>query len=368
MNIICNRDKLNQAVSTVSRAVSSKTTIPALEGILLRAGEDSVTLSGYDLELGITTSIPAVVKEPGELVLSAKLLGDMVRRMPSEDVSILSDEKLLTQVTSGSAQYTILGIPADEYPELPALGEAQLISIPQNLLKSMITQTIFAVSLSDSKPILTGSLFEVSENSVTVVSVDGYRMALRREALKTGQNLRFVIPGKALQEISKLLSDTEEPVSLQVSRKHIILNIGSYCVISRLLEGDFLDYNTAIPADSKMTVTVSVREFMNSIDRTALLISDRLKSPLRIKLEGGLIKISCSTTMGKAYDEFEAQGITEAMEIGFNNKYLLDALRATECDQVKLIFNGPLSPVKVVPMESDNFLFLVLPVRLKNEA
>ena len=367
MNIVCDKTKLTEAVSVVSRAVSGKSTIPALEGILLKATENKLILSGYDLEMGITTSIDAVVKQPGELVLSARLFGDMVRRMPSDDVTILSDENLVTQIIGGAAEYTIIGLNAQEYPELPSLSETVSVSLSQSMLKSMINQTLFAISVSDAKPILTGSLFEVSENEITVVSVDGYRMALRREKVKAGQSIKFVVPGKALHEIAKLLSDSEEAVTLMVSRKHIIVNIGGYAVISRLLEGDFLDYRSAIPSDDKMAVTVNVREFIQSIERTSLLISDRLKSPLRLKFEGSLIKLSCSTTMGKAYDEFTASGITDSMEIGFNSKYLLDALRASECDTVKLLMSGPRAPVKVVPLESDDFLFLVLPVRLKSE-
>lgn len=367
MHIICDKSKLTEAVSTVSRAVSSKSTLPALEGILLKASDGTITLSGYDLEMGITTSIAAEVREPGEIVLSARLFSDMVRRMPSENVTILSDEKLLTQIIGGSTEYTILGMSAQEYPEMPSLTDSVSISLSRAMLKSMITQTLFAISVSDAKPILTGSLFEISENDITVVSVDGYRMALRRESVKAGQPIKFVVPGKALHEIAKLLDDSEEAVTMMVSRKHIIINIGGYSVISRLLEGDFLDYRSAIPAEDKMAVTVSVRDFMQSIERTSLLISDRLKSPLRIKLEGSLVKISCSTTMGKAYDEFEAEGITEALEIGFNSKYLLDALRSCECDRVKLLMTSPRSPVKIVPLDSDDFLFLVLPVRLKSE-
>lgn len=367
MNIVCDKAKLTEAVSTVSRAVSGKSTIPALEGILLKASGATLTLSGYDLEMGITTSIDAVIKEEGELVLSARLFSDMVRRMPSDDVTILSDNNLLTQIIGGATEYTILGLNAQEYPELPSVSDSVCVSLSQTMLKSMITQTLFAISASDSKPILTGSLFEVSDNDITVVSVDGYRMALRRENVKAGQPIKFVVPGKALHEIAKLLEDSEEAVTLHVSGKHIIVNVGGYSVISRLLEGDFLDYRSAVPNDDKMTVTVGVRDFIQSIERTSLLISDRLKSPLRIKLENGLIKISCSTPMGKAYDEFAADGITESMEIGFNSKYLTDALRASECDRVKLLISGPRLPVKVVPMDSDDFLFLVLPVRLKSE-
>ncbi len=367
MKIICDKSKLTEALSTVSRAVSSKSAIPVLDGILIKAYGSSVTFSGYDLEMGITTSIPADVREEGEIILNARLLVDMVRKMPSEEVTIISDDKCISQIIGGVTEFTILGINASEYPEMPSLTDSVSVSLSRAMLKSMITQTLFAISVSDAKPILTGSLFEISENDITVVSVDGYRMAIRREKVKAGQPVKFVVPGKTLQEIAKLLDDSEEAVTLHVSRKHITVNIGEYSVISRLLEGDFLEYRSAIPSDDKMSVTVSVRDFIQSLERTSLLISDRLKNPLKIKFEGSLVKISCSTAMGKAYDEFTAEGITEPLEIGFNSKYLLDALRSCECDRVKLLMNTSRSPVKIVPMESDDFLFLVLPVRLKSE-
>ena len=234
----------------------------------------------------------------------------------------------------------------------------------------MIEQTLFAISTNDSKPVHTGSLFQLEAGELRVVSVDGSPSGpAPGKGLRRRNGPVFIIPGKTLSEMNKLLSDDEEEQTrLYLSRKHVVVQIGQYKVISRLLEGEFLDYKAAIPEGSKTTVTVEVRPLIDSIERTSLLISDRLKSPLRIHFGEGQIKMSCSTAIGKAYDQLECRMEGDEVEIGFNNRYMLEALRATGCDQVNLLISGPLAPMKVVPLEGDSFLFLILPVRLKSEA
>lgn len=368
MKIICNKQQLTEAVSNVQRAVSTKSSIPALEGILLRAEGNSVTLCGYDLELGMTTVIEASVEQPGSLILSARLFGDIVRRLPAEQVCIASDEKHITAITCGPSEFSIVGIPAEEYPEIPSITSETSIDLPHNLLKSMIRQTIFAVADTDAKPIHTGTMFELDGTALRLVSVDGYRLAIREEPVQCAEPTSFVVPGKTLSEVNKLLSDSnEETLSILVGRRHILFKIGCYTVISRLLEGEFLDYKAAIPAASGTEVLVKTRGLMDSVERVSLLITDRLKSPVRCVFQDNEIKISCSTAMGRANDQLEAEITGPNVEIGFNNRYLLDALRNADGDEVRVQLNGPLSPMKVLPREGNSFLFLVLPVRLKSE-
>ncbi len=367
MKIICQKDLLVEAVSNVSRAVSSKSPVPALEGILIKAADGQITLVGYDLEIGIVTKIDADVKEAGDIVLTARLLLDIIRRIPSDTISISCDEKQLCVIKGGVSEFTILGIPASDYPELPAVDENSSLVLKQGVLKSMIDQTLFAIATTDSKPVHTGSLFDIKKENITLVSVDGYRLALRKEPFIADQETSFIVPGKTLAEVSKLLKEEENEVCMVVSHKHIIFRIDGYNVISRLLEGDFLDYNAAIPKTEKTTVEVSTRQLIEGIERTSLLISDRLRSPLKLNMVDDKIKISCNTTMGKAYDEVDCKLSGDGTNMGFNNKYLLDALKASDCDMVKLLINGPVSPMRVVPLEGESFLFLVLPVRVKNE-
>lgn len=369
MKFVCNKSSITEAVTNVSRVIPSKSSIPALEGVQIKAAGNELKLTGYDMEAGIKTTIVANVSEEGEIVLSARLLADMLRKMAGEEVTIETDEKYLTKINSGVTEFTILGTPSDEYPELPEIEKAKAVSIPQETLKSMIDQTLFAVATTDAKPVHTGSLFELKNDTLNVVSVDGFRLALRSEKLSSEDTMHFVVPGKALSEISKLLSEEEEKTaSLMVSKRHIVFEIGNYSVVSRLLEGEFLDYSNSIPAGKVATVKIATRSFIESVERVSLLISDRLRSPLRVMFDTGRITISCSTSIGKSYDELDCDLAGEKVEMGFNNKYLLDALKAAGTDEVRIEISGPLSPIKILPLEGESFLFLVLPVRLKNEA
>ena len=247
MKFTVNKSDITEAVSNIQRAVSTKTSIPALEGILIGASEEGLELCAYDLELGITTVIPAFVVEPGKAVLSAKLFSDIVRRTPAETVTVTVDEKNMATLESGYSRFSIIGIPAAEFPELPKLTDSTQISLPGNLLKSMIRQTLFAIAESDAKPIHQGSLFNIEKGMLDVVSVDGYRLAVRREAIDFPEDLSFVVPGKTLSELLKLIKDSEEPVEISAGRRHILFKIDNYTVISSLLEGEFLNYKAAIP-------------------------------------------------------------------------------------------------------------------------
>lgn len=367
MKFTVNKSDITEAVSNIQRAVSTKTSIPALEGILLSATETGLELCAYDLELGITTVIPAFMMEPGKAVLSAKLFSDIVRRTPAETVTVSVDEKNMATLESGYSRFSIIGIPAEEFPELPKLSDSTQISLPGALLKSMIRQTLFAIAESDAKPIHQGSLFSLENDILDVVSVDGYRLAVRREPVDFSEDLSFVVPGKTLSELLKLIKDSEEPVEISAGRRHILFKIDNYTVISSLLEGEFLNYKAAIPPESQTEVVLKTREAIDSVERVSLLITDRLKSPIRCLFDNNEVKLNCTTSMGRASDQLDVEMTGQSVEIGFNNRYLLEALRNTECDEVKVQLGGPLSPMKVVPKEGDSFLFLVLPVRLKSE-
>lgn len=365
MKFSINRKELTEAVTNIQRAVSSKTSIPALEGILIKTDVGTINLSAYDLELGMRTTILANVTEAGGIVLSAKLFSEIVRKAPDDTITISTDEKNIATIVSGASNFTIIGINAEEFPEFPQIGDIDSLAIDGETLKSIIRQTIFAVAETDTKPIHQGSLFSIDSGFLDVVSVDGFRLAMRREKINVSLNTSFVVPGKTLSEVSKLIKDGE--VKIYPARRHIMFEIDNYTVISSMLEGEFLDYKAAIPKQSTSEITVKTREFIESTERVSLLISDRLKSPVRCIFAENEVKLSCTTPIGRASDQFSCSMNGDGVEMGFNNKYLLDALKNTECDEVILKLNGSLSPMVVVPKDSDNFLFLVLPVRLKNE-
>ena len=366
MNILCNKVELIEAVGNVQRAVSTKASLPALEGILLRAQGSTLYLAGFDMELGISTTIPAQVNKPGEIVLSARMFGDIVRKMPGERISIQIDEKYNTIIRGDVTEFAIVGMSAADYPDIPAVEDGASITLSQSVLKSMIRQTIFAVAApNDPRPIYTGTLFELRSDELRLVSVDGYRLAMRSEPMQNEEEMSFVVPGKTLQEILKLLKDEEKPCSLIVGRRHIIFEIEGYAVISRLLDGEFMAYDKIISPEVSTTVMVNTRAFIDAVDRVSLVINDRLKSPLVCEFRDGAIAVSCSTPLGSANDAINASIDGNEEEMGFNSRFLLDALKNSETDEVRVQLNGPLKPMKILPSEGNGFLFLVLPVRLR---
>lgn len=366
LKFLCERSKLLDVLLNVQRAVSTKSNLPALEGVYVRSHDSVIDLCGYNMDIAIKTTLPAEVLTPGEIVIGAKLFVEIVRKLPDEKVSISIKDNLTFHVESGSSAFDLAGIDAKEFPEIPQIDNSETIKIQSQVAKSMIRQTIFAVADTDSKPVHTGTLFDIKDNQITLVSVDGYRMALRREKIKENVQIKFVVPGKTLGDVLKLLPDSEEEMlKISMGQNHIIFNTGGYSIISRLLEGEFLDYNSAIPTSFKTKVRVNTRVMSESVERVSLLITDRLKSPVKCSFSAGQARLQCSTSIGKAVDEFSVALQGEDVEIGFNNKYMIDALRNSDTDEVSIEFSGPLSPIKIVPKEEEGFLFLVLPVRLR---
>lgn len=366
MKFTCNTSELSESCGNVQRVVSTKGTIPATEGILIQAFNTGLSLTGYDLEVGMHTSLNARVSEEGQIILNARLLCDILRRLPGDTVKVESDDRQLTTIRCGEAEYSLVGIAADEFPELPDVRDGFPVVLPQNVLKNMIRQTIFAVAVNDSKAVHNGVKFEVEEGCLKLIAVDGFRLAVRREQIDYhGEELSFVVPAKTLSEVTKLLDETDEPASMAIGKRHITFEVGSYSVISRLLEGEFLDYKAAIPTQNATTVRVNTRLLTDSIERTSLLIVDRMKSPVRCVIDEGQIKISSITSLGSANDRINAEIEGSRVEIGFNSRYLLEALKVADTDEIRLELNGPVSPIIVLPPEGDHFLFLVLPVKLK---
>ena len=367
MKFSCEKSQLLSAISITSKVASAKSAVPALEGLLLEAGE-LLKLSGYDLKTGIKTEVPAEVTTKGAIVLNARLLGDIIRKLPDDIVTISIAEGNMATITCGPSKFNIPGTPASDYPELPSVDGQSAIHIPQNTLKRMIGETIFAVSDNESQPIHTGSLFELEGKTLTIVSVDGFRLALRREQLEKAEmeNCSFVVPGSALGEVEKIASDSDETVKLVLGSKHILFMIGSTIVISRRIEGNFLNYKQVIPQGNKIQVTVEKRSFIDAVERVSLIINEKLKSPVRCVFADGEVNLFTATALGKATDTCKIAGDGKNLEIGFNNKYLIDALKAAPADTVAVSLGTNVSPCVITPTDgADKFTYLVLPVRLK---
>lgn len=367
MKFTCDKYELQQAVTICARATAAKSPVPALEGILITAG-DTLRLTGYDLKKGIYTDIDADIEVCGSIVVGARLFGEMIRRMPDGKVSFSTDDNENVYLKCGKNEYKFMGISTDDYPEIPTIDNGNTMAMPMKILKSMINQTLFAVSDNDVRPIYTGALFEVEEKELTIVAVDGYRLAKRVEKLDDAKFTKtsFVVPGSSLSDIERICTEEDGEVSINVGAKHISFSIGNTVVISRRLEGEFLNYRKSIPTDFTYKIKVGKSELISSIDRVGLIISEKNNSPVRMTFNDGYIYLKCVNPVGVAEDECFCEGSGEGMEIGFNNRYMTDALKASGQDKLLICINSPSAPCIIkAEDESDAFTYMILPVRLK---
>ena len=366
MRFICDTNELNTALSIVSRALAVRSTKPILEGILFESCDEGLRLTCTDLALGIETLLPATFSEEGRAVLPGKLLCEIIRKLPGGPCDIAIGERMQATIRCASVRTTINGFDPVEYPELPQV-EGERFELPQNTLKDMIGRTLFAIAQDESRPILTGCLMEINASEMRVVALDGFRLALRKENVAgPSAPVSAVVGGRVLGDIAKILADTEEPVSLCFTKSHVRMNIGQTRVVARLLEGEFIDYEKIIAQeDGGTTVLVNTRSLMEAVDRVSLVINDRLQTPMICEFRDQTVYISCSTPLGKANDAVPAQIHGHEETMGFNSRYLLDALKNSETDEVRIELNSALKPMKIFPKEGSDFLFLVLPVRLK---
>ena len=369
MKFSCEKAILQTAVTTAGRVVAPKSSIQALEGVLIEAGDGSLSISGYNLETGIVTTAPAEVTEDGAIVLSARLFGEILRRMPDDVVSI-GTENCSVHIQCGPTSFDIMGSSDEDFPELPSVSDGTSLSITQGNLRSMISQTIFAVSDNESRPIHTGALFEAEEGELTMVAVDGYRLALRREKLLNQDGagrMSFVVPGAALSEVEKICADSDSPAVVTQGDRHVTFQIGGTLLVARRLEGEFLNYRQTIPTNNAIVVEADTADLQRSIDRASLIINDKLKSPLRCRFEDGSLSITSKTAIGSAFDRCPIAGDGKGLEIGFNNRFLMEAVKAAPAQRVRLELNTSTSPCLLLPREGeeDSFLYMVLPVRLR---
>ncbi|MDD3165059.1 MAG: DNA polymerase III subunit beta [Oscillospiraceae bacterium] len=369
MKFTCEKAILTQAVSLASRTVSPKSSLEALEGICVRAGM-GVRLSGYNLENGITVGVSATVSEGGSCIMPAKLFSDIIRKLPDDMVSIVVDDNYRTTISCGISRFSITAMTAEDYPELPDVEGDYSVKMTQADLRKQINGTIFAVSENQARPIHTGCLFEITGDDVTTVAVDGYRMALRR--CKTSEEnhitLKFVVPSVGLKELEKLLNDTDETVSFTAGKKHISFKVGDAVLICRLLSGEFLDWRRVLPTENPIHMVAKTSAFAQVMDRMSLVISEKVKTPVRCTFQQDGAEFNTASTVGTAHDSCILSGDGGELEIGFNCKYLLDAIRAVPDDEVVLELSNALSPIVLTPCKNDgSFAYMVLPVRLKAE-
>ncbi len=367
MKFTCEKALLVSAISVASRTVAPKSAIPSLEGILIKA-DAKVLLTGYNLETGITVGVPAEIDSPGACIMPARLFFDIIRKLPDDMVSITVDDNYRVSIKGGISSFTITATNADDYPELPEVDSQKGIAMPQTELKQMIGGTLFSTSENLARPIHTGCLFEVENDSVTVIAVDGFRLGLRRwfpeQSLE--RKVKFVVPASALREVEKILTETEEDVVIYLGTKHILFRVGEATLVCRLLEGEFLDWRRVLPSENPICLVANVAELTDSVERVGLIISEKIKSPVRCVFGRNSADFRTLSTIGEAHDVCPMAGDGKDLEIGFNCRYLLDALRAVPTEEVSVELNNGLSPIVLNPCDkSGKFSYMILPVRLK---
>lgn len=363
MKFICEKNKLQEAISTAQKAVTGKSTMNILVGILLIAKGDELTLIGSDIDLSIETKIKVDVLEEGSIVVDSKLFGELIKKLPPAEVQIQTLENNSIELLCQKSKAVLKYMNSEEFPTLPKINENMIFSIPQKILKSMIRGTIFATAQDEIRPILTGVKFEINNNKLNLVALDGLRLALRSENIDNENTINAVIPGKTLSEVSKIIEDSDEVINITFTPNHILFNLGNTKIISRLLEGEFINYNSIIPDEYNLKVTVKREEFLDCLERASLMAKDGNTNLVKLDIEDDIMVITSDSQMGKAREEMNIIMQGDPLKIAFNARFLIDVFKVMEEEEIVLELTSSVSPCVVKNKENNNCTYLVLPVR-----
>lgn len=368
MKFKCNQSVLTKALNIVSKAVTSRTTIPILKGILLEVSEEGfLKMSSSDLDITIEETIEVEETESGSIVVQSKLFGDIIRKLPNADVTV-SVENNNVEIKCMNSQFSIIGLSADEFPSIKNMEEKEdAIVFNKQILKEMIRKTSFAASVDESKGVITGILMELLHDGVNMVAIDGYRMAITRENMINKEEKNVIISAKIMNEISKILSEaSEEDENLKIilNDKRAIFVIGNIKVVLRLLDGEFIKYRDVLPKESKIKVRVNKGDLMESIERASLLSKEGKNNLIKLSIKDTIVTITSKSEEGNVREDVIVTKEGEDLDIGFNAKYVLDVLKSIEDEEIYMYFNTSITPCLVEPVEGNAFEYLILPVRI----
>jgi DNA polymerase-3 subunit beta len=377
MRFSIDRDRFVHDVQNVTKAVSSRTTIPILTGIKIVAHSEGLTLTGSDSDISIETFIPKEeegseivrIEEQGSIVLQARFFAEIVKKLPGEEIELIVQDQFATTIRSGSSVFNLNGLDPEEYPRLPQLEEDLLFRLPQDMLKNVIRQTVFAVSTQETRPVLTGVNLETEDSQLICTATDSHRLAMRKAAIeKNDEELSFsnvVIPGKSLNELSKIIDDNNELIDVVVTENQVLFKMKNLLFFSRLLEGKYPVTKSMIPSQSKTTLRLKTKPFLHTLERALLLSREGKNNVINLKtLEDGLVEItSISPEVGKVTENIETQMQGEEMRISFNGKNIIDALKVIDSEEIDIVFTGAMSPFVIRPIDHDHYLHLFSPVR-----
>ncbi len=363
MKLVCSKSNLLNGVQIVSKAVPSKTTMSILECILIEAKGSEIKLIANDMELGIETIIDGKIEERGQIALDAKIFSEIVRKLPDNDVIIETDSSYKTNITCEKAKFTIIGKSGEDFSYLPSIERIDSIMLSQFTLKEVIRQTIFSIADNDNNKLMTGELFEINGDTLKVHSLDGHRISIRKINLKNSYpNKKVVVPGKTLNEISKILSgDTDKDVSIFFTDKHIVFEFENTTVVSRLIEGEYFKIDQMLSSDFETKVSINKKEFLNCIDRATLLVKEGDKKPIIINILDGIMELKINSTVGSMNEEIDINKQGKDLMIGFNPKFLIDALKVIEDETIDIYLVNPKAPCFIRDNE-EKYIYLILPV------
>ncbi len=365
MRIFANRNSLLEGISIVQKAVPSKTTLPILEGLLLEASTGKLKITGTDLEIGIETLINVDVVEPGRVVVSSKIFGEIIRKMPDADVEIYINDGNILNIKCEGSSFKLIGINSDDFPELPKISRENPITLTQKSMKEMIRHTIFAVATEDLRPIITGLLLEFSGEKATMVALDGFRMAVKWDDIKSDFVKKVVIPGKTMSEIQKILDDSDEKVNIYFTNNQALFQINETLITSRLLEGEFINYKQIIPVDNKITVVLNKSKLIEACERAALFARESNSNMIKFNIDDEKMTIRSNSQSGDVQEELAIEKEGMDIEIAFNAKYFMDSLKVIDTEKIKIELINNVSPCILKPFNQDGYLYLVLPSRFK---
>ena len=363
MKLVFTKSNLNKAVGIVMKAVPTRTTMNILECILIDATTNEIKFTGNDMELGIETIVEGEIIEKGKIAIDAKLFSEIVRKLPDNDITLTTDSNNNALITCEKSKFNIAGKSGDDFSYLPAIIKDKMITLSQCQLKEVINQTIFSIAINDNNKMMTGELFEVNEGTLKVVGLDGHRIAIRNIKLEgRSDDVRVVIPGKTLQEISKILNaDAESFVNIYFTNNHVLFEFDQTHVVSRLIEGDYFKISQMLSNDYETKVSINKKEFLDSIDRANLLIREGDKKPIIINILNGLLQVNVNSAIGALNEDIDIDKEGKDIMIGFNPKFLMDALRVIDDENVTMYLVNHKSPCFIRDKE-ENYIYLILPV------
>lgn len=365
MNFTCDQKKFLEVILTVQKAVSGRTSKPILEGILIETQKDMLKFVGTDLELGIESYIEANILSEGSVVIPAKLLTELVRKLPDAEMEVSVLDNYNVKISCLNSLMTIQGFAPDEYPELPGIDENQPLEINKLLLGDMIKETIFAVAVDEARPILTGALLEVNEKEISMVCLDGYRLALRKGAAdKSYEASRVIIPGKSLSEIGKIIQNEDQMLSITISNRHVLFDMGYTRIITRVLEGEFINYKQIIPEGYKTRAKVDTGILTSSIERASLIAREGKNNLIKLNIQDQKMIITSNSEAGQIYEEIPILLEGKEIEIAFNARYFMDMLKVIDDQEICMDFTTNVSPCVIRPLKGSQYTYLLLPVRI----